>query len=101
MYEMDEIGTAGPAIGGPLTVWHAHDHVCFALTPHLDECESAGESRLTIRHDVDVGDLSELAERVRQLVFGGRESGCPRTVWSAAKFESSVEQAPVSSAPSS
>lgn len=33
MYEMDEIGVAGPAIGGPLTVWHAHDHVCFALTP--------------------------------------------------------------------
>ncbi len=33
MYEMDGIGVAGPAIGGPLTVWHAHDHVCFALTP--------------------------------------------------------------------
>ncbi|MBT8217468.1 MAG: hypothetical protein HKN74_05255 [Acidimicrobiia bacterium] len=33
MYEMDEIGVAGPAVGGPLTVWHAHDHVCFSLTP--------------------------------------------------------------------
>ena len=33
MFEMDEIGEAGPAIGGPLTVWHAHDHICFSLTP--------------------------------------------------------------------
>ncbi len=33
MFQMDEIGASGPAPGGPLTVWHAHDHVCFALTP--------------------------------------------------------------------
>jgi hypothetical protein len=33
MYEMNEIGLAGPAVGGPLTVWHAHDHICFSLTP--------------------------------------------------------------------
>ncbi len=33
MFEMEEIGEAGPAVGGPLTVWHAHDHVCFSLTP--------------------------------------------------------------------
>lgn len=33
MYEMDEIGVAGPAVGGPLTVWHAHDHICVSLTP--------------------------------------------------------------------
>ena len=33
MFEMDEVGDAGPAIGGPLTVWHAHDHICFSLTP--------------------------------------------------------------------
>lgn len=33
MFEMDEVGEAGPAIGGPLTVWHAHDHICFSLTP--------------------------------------------------------------------
>ena len=33
MFQMDGIGQPGPAIGGPLTVWHAHDHVCFSLTP--------------------------------------------------------------------
>ena len=33
MFEMEEIGEPGPAPGGPLTVWHAHDHVCFSLTP--------------------------------------------------------------------
>ena len=33
MYEQEGVGTPGPAIGGPLTVWHAHDHVCFSLTP--------------------------------------------------------------------
>jgi len=33
MFEMDEPGQAGPAIGGPLTVWHAHDHVCLGFTP--------------------------------------------------------------------
>ena len=33
MYEVDEIGQPGPAVGGPLTVWHAHDHVCFSLIP--------------------------------------------------------------------
>ncbi len=33
MFEMDEIGQAGPAVGGPLTVWHAHDHICLSLTP--------------------------------------------------------------------
>jgi hypothetical protein len=33
MFEMEGIGEAGPAVGGPLTVWHAHDHVCFSLTP--------------------------------------------------------------------
>jgi hypothetical protein len=36
MFQMDEIGQAGPAVGGPLTVWHAHDHICltvpFAIT---------------------------------------------------------------------
>ena len=30
MFTMPDIGDAGPAAGGPLTVWHAHDHVCFA-----------------------------------------------------------------------
>ena len=33
MFEMEGIGKAGPAVGGPLTVWHAHGDVCFALTP--------------------------------------------------------------------
>ncbi|MBT8197729.1 MAG: hypothetical protein KJO84_04415, partial [Acidimicrobiia bacterium] len=33
MFSMPEIGHPGPAVGGPLTVWHAHDHVCFSLTP--------------------------------------------------------------------
>ncbi len=33
LYEMESIGEPGPAFGGPITVWHAHDHVCFAFTP--------------------------------------------------------------------
>ena len=33
MFQMPGIGNPGPAIGGPLTVWHAHDHICFSLTP--------------------------------------------------------------------
>ena len=33
MFEMEGLGKPGPSIGGPLTVWHAHDNVCFALTP--------------------------------------------------------------------
>ena len=34
MFQMDDIGQPGPAIGGPLTVWHAHDHICFSLPRH-------------------------------------------------------------------
>lgn len=33
MFQMQGINNPGPAIGGPLTVWHAHDHICFSLTP--------------------------------------------------------------------
>lgn len=33
LFQMPEIGQPGPTIGGPLTVWHAHQHVCFSLTP--------------------------------------------------------------------
>lgn len=33
MYEMEDMGKPGPAVGGPLTVWHGHDHVCFSLVP--------------------------------------------------------------------
>jgi len=29
MYVMPEVGQAGPKVGGPLTVWHAHDDLCF------------------------------------------------------------------------
>jgi hypothetical protein len=33
MFLMPKIGEAGPSIGGPLTVWHAHQHVCISLLP--------------------------------------------------------------------
>lgn len=33
MFQMDEIGEPGPAIGGPLTVWHAHERICLNLVP--------------------------------------------------------------------
>jgi hypothetical protein len=33
MFQMPKISAPGPTIGGPLTVWHAHQHVCFSLTP--------------------------------------------------------------------
>jgi hypothetical protein len=33
MFEMPEGAGPGPDIGGPLTVWHAHEHVCFGLIP--------------------------------------------------------------------
>ncbi len=33
LFEMEEIGVPGPAFGGPLTVWHAHDHLCLSLLP--------------------------------------------------------------------
>lgn len=33
MYQTDRSGQAGPMVGGALTVWHAHDHVCFSLLP--------------------------------------------------------------------
>lgn len=31
MFQMDDIGQVGPAVGGPLTVWHAHDRICFTV----------------------------------------------------------------------
>lgn len=31
MFQMDDIGQPGPTPGGPLTVWHAHDHICLAV----------------------------------------------------------------------
>ena len=33
MYMMPKPGQAGPAPGGPLTVWHSHDNLCFSLAP--------------------------------------------------------------------
>jgi hypothetical protein len=33
MFLMPAIGESGPTVGGPLTVWHAHEHVCLQLTP--------------------------------------------------------------------
>jgi hypothetical protein len=33
MFQMPDMHAPGPAIGGPLTLWHAHEHVCFSLTP--------------------------------------------------------------------
>jgi hypothetical protein len=33
MFLMPKIGESGPMVGGPLTVWHAHQHICFSLTP--------------------------------------------------------------------
>jgi hypothetical protein len=31
MFLMPKIGQPGPTIGGPLTVWHGHQHVCISL----------------------------------------------------------------------
>ncbi|MCY7417000.1 MAG: hypothetical protein LH650_00635 [Chloroflexi bacterium] len=33
MFEMPDGAGGGPAWGGPLTVWHAHEHVCSGLIP--------------------------------------------------------------------
>ena len=33
MFEMPSIGQRGPAIGGPLTMWHEHENVCLTLLP--------------------------------------------------------------------
>ncbi len=33
VYEMPSVGEMGPAIGGPHTMWHAHENVCISLTP--------------------------------------------------------------------
>ena len=33
MFLMPKIGEPGPTVGGPLTVWHGHEHICISLTP--------------------------------------------------------------------
>jgi hypothetical protein len=33
MFEMDGISDKGPTDGGPIMLWHAHENVCFSVTP--------------------------------------------------------------------
>jgi hypothetical protein len=33
MFVMPELRGAGPEVGGSLTTWHAHEQICFSLTP--------------------------------------------------------------------
>ena len=33
MFEMSSLGEPGPAVGGPLTVWHGHEQICLSLVP--------------------------------------------------------------------
>lgn len=33
LFQMQDIKEAGPTIGGPLTVWHAHEHICISIAP--------------------------------------------------------------------
>jgi hypothetical protein len=33
LFEMDGLTDPGPRVGGPITVWHSHENVCFSLTP--------------------------------------------------------------------
>jgi hypothetical protein len=33
MFQMPGLDDVGPAVGGPLTVWHAHEQVCFGGLP--------------------------------------------------------------------
>ena len=33
VFQMPDLGQPGPAIAGPLTVWHAHEDICISLTP--------------------------------------------------------------------
>lgn len=33
MFQMEGLGTPGPRVGGPLTVWHSHENVCISLVP--------------------------------------------------------------------
>lgn len=35
MFEMDGFSDRGPTDGGPIMLWHAHENVCFGLTPPL------------------------------------------------------------------
>lgn len=33
LFAMPSAGEPGPTVGGPLTVWHAHEDICFSLVP--------------------------------------------------------------------
>jgi hypothetical protein len=33
MFAMEQFGEPGPMVGGPMTVWHAHEHICLSLVP--------------------------------------------------------------------
>lgn len=33
MFQTEGLHAKGPAIGGPLTLWHSHENICFSLTP--------------------------------------------------------------------
>ena len=33
MFEMDGLSDPGPMVGGPITVWHGHENICFSFTP--------------------------------------------------------------------
>lgn len=33
MFETESVADAGPQVGGPLTVWHRHEQVCFTVLP--------------------------------------------------------------------
>jgi hypothetical protein len=33
MFQMPAFGEPGPAVGGPLTVWHGHEQICISLVP--------------------------------------------------------------------
>jgi hypothetical protein len=33
MFVMPALGAPGPAVGGPATIWHAHENICLSLTP--------------------------------------------------------------------
>ena len=33
MFQMPGFGEVGPAVGGPLTVWHGHEEICVSILP--------------------------------------------------------------------
>jgi len=33
MFQMPGLDNPGPQVGGPLTVWHSHENICFTLMP--------------------------------------------------------------------